>query len=126
MVELESIFRHKSPNGEKLISNGFAYSKRGYSKTFAVLCGQFHVRVRVSKKGNVDFRVYEAESGEEYVLVHVPGAAGSFVGKVRGACEEVLAGVSAGCFDTYCSRRGRRRPLWASCRNTAARSQNFC
>ena len=114
MVELESIFRHKSPNGEKLISNGFAYSKRGYSKTFAVLCGQFHVRV------------YEAESGEEYVLVHVPGAAGSFVGKVRGACEEVLAGVSAGCFDTYCSRRGRRRPLWASCRNTAARSQNFC
>ena len=62
MVELESIFRHKSPNGEKLISNGFAYSKRGYSKTFAVLCGQFHVRVRVSKKENVDFRVYEAES----------------------------------------------------------------
>ena len=126
MVELESIFSHKSPNGEKLISNGFAYSKRGYSKTFAVLCGQFQVSVRVTKKRYVDFRVYEAESCEEYVLEHVPGAVGSFVGKVRGACEEVLAGVSAGCFDTYCSRRGRRRPLWASCRNTAARSQNFC
>lgn len=111
MMELESIFRHKSPNGEKLISNGFIYSKGAYSKTFAVLCGQFHVRVRVSEKGNVDFRVYEAESGEEYILVRVPGAEGSFVGKVRGACEEVLTGVSEGCFDTVLFKARQTRAL---------------
>lgn len=92
MVELESIFRHKSPNGEKLISNGFAYSKRGYSKTFAVLCGQFHVRVRVSKKENVDFRVYEAESGEGI-------RSGACAGRGGKLCGQSARGV----------RRGARR-----------------
>ena len=67
--------------------------------------------MRVSEKGNVDFRVYEAESGEEYVLVRVPGAAGSFVGKVRGACEEVLTGVSESCFDTVLFKARQTRAL---------------
>lgn len=38
----------------------------------------------------IDFKVYETETNEEYVLVHVPGAEGEFVGNIRKVCEKEL------------------------------------
>ena len=100
MMDIESIFRYKVPNAEKLAACGFLPDGEGVSKTVPILRDAFDVAVTVAPGGAVRFKVVEKATGEEYVLVHVDSAQGGFVGDVRKACEKVLADIAAGCFDT--------------------------
>ena len=100
MIDTEGIFRYKIPNRERLIAEGFAFSHGTYTKDIPIMENQFTVRVFAGNEGHVSYRVYEAETGEEYALVNVAGADGGFVGDVREACEKVLTDVSDKCFDT--------------------------
>lgn len=100
MVDIDAIFRYKIPDREALLANGFAYADGVYSKDFPIMRKQFVARISVTEGGAVHFKVYQAETGEEYVLVHVSGAEGGFIGDVRIACEKVLIDLSNKCFHT--------------------------
>ncbi len=99
-MDTDSIFRYKTPNAAKLAACGFAGAGAEMCKTFSLLDGQFRMIVTVAPDGAVRFKVMEPALNEEYVLVHVDRAQGGFVGDVRKACEEVLLGLSAKCFDS--------------------------
>jgi len=101
MVEMiEDIFRYKRPDPDKLLADGFVCSGGTYRKDVPIMGGRFTAQVTVSEVGDVRLKVCEAESGEEYVLVRVPGAAGGFIGDVRSACEVVLRDIAGRCFCT--------------------------
>ena len=100
MMDVEPIFRCRTPNAEKLAAYGFVPGGGGVSKTVPLLRGTFDMAVTVLPGGAVRFRVLERATGEEYVLVQVDSARGGFVGDVRASCEKALADIAARCFDT--------------------------
>jgi predicted DNA-binding protein (MmcQ/YjbR family) len=100
MMDIEPIFRYKTPNAEKLAAYGFLPDGGGVSKTIPILRGAFNMAVKAAPDGAVSFRVLEKATGEKYVLVHVDSAQGGFVSEVRKACEKTLLDVAAKCFDT--------------------------
>lgn len=100
MIDIEDIFRYKIPDRDKLLAYGFTYSDGVYLKDIFIMKKQFFVKISITDKGIVHFSVYETETNEEYVLVHVAGAVGSFVGDIRSECEKVLIDVSDKCFNT--------------------------
>ncbi len=100
MIDIENIFRYKIPNKDALLANGFVYSDGVYTKDIPIMRKQFVTKIFVTDSGTVYFKVYEAETDEEYVLVHVSSAEGGFIGNVRNACEKVLIDISNKCFHT--------------------------
>lgn len=99
MIDIESIFRYKIPDKGKLLAGGFTYSDGVYAKDIFIMKKQFIVRISVTDNETVNYKVYETETKDEYVLVHVEGAIGGFVGDVRAACEKVLIDISNKCFN---------------------------
>lgn len=100
MIDLESIFRFKKMNKDKLLRCGFRDNGVVYRRETPIMGGQFLVDVSINRDGTAGFRVIETELGEEYNLVNVSDAQGGFVGDVREACEKVLLDVADKCFDT--------------------------
>ncbi|MEG0275399.1 MAG: MmcQ/YjbR family DNA-binding protein [Coprobacillus sp.] len=110
MIDIESIFRHKKPNQEKLVNNGFELSEHCYRKSFDIMQNQFNIIVTIANTGTVSYKVYETDTNEEYALVHVQNAHGDFVGTIRDACEKVLIDISDKCFnvEVYKAKQSRR------------------
>lgn len=100
MICIEEIFKYKVPDKDKLLKYGFEYSEGIFTKHIPILRRQFILHVAVTDIGQVSYKVYEADTDEEYVLVHVANAVGGFVGEVRDACENKLRDVSDKCFTT--------------------------
>ena len=82
MLEIAAIFKNRVFNEEKLLKHGFSPCKRGYKALYPLLDGQFVMRVTAEETGLPSVKVFDTESGEEYVLIHTPGACGRFVGTV--------------------------------------------
>lgn len=100
MIDIDNIFRYKIPDWDALIANGFAYSGGAYVKNVPIMRKQFIAQISVTDAGTVHFKVYEAETSEEYALVHVSDAGGGFISDVRRACEKALVDISNSCFRT--------------------------
>lgn len=100
MIDTEMIFRYKKANFEKLLANGFVYCDGMYTKSFLILGEQFRLELEIDKDSHIDYRLIEADTNEEYVLIKVPSATGKFLAEVTVACEEVLSALSQHCFDT--------------------------
>ncbi|XCP85629.1 MmcQ/YjbR family DNA-binding protein [Roseburia hominis] len=111
LIDIDNIFKYKVPDREKLLANGFVYADRVYTKDVFIMRKQFVVQISVTDTGAVHFKVFDTETNEEYVLVHVPGARGAFVGDVRKACEKVLIEVSNKCFHTELLRAEQTRRI---------------
>lgn len=99
MLDIAGIFKNRVLNRNHLIQYGFKPDQEGYSGAWVLLEGQFQMTVSVSIEGTVSVRVTDLESGEEYVLVHMPGATGAFVGALIQACEDRLRLIADSCFD---------------------------
>lgn len=99
MIDIDDIFKYKIPNKDKLLKYGFTCSQGAYTKNIPIMDNTFIAKVFVKDKEKVSYKVYETDTDEEYVLVHIDGAEGGFVGKVRNACEKVLVDISENCFD---------------------------
>lgn len=93
------IFRKKRVVFERLVVFGFEKNQAGYDYAELILNGDFEVRVHVLLDGQVSARVIDTDLNEEYLALHVAGASGSFIGKVREAYQEVLERVAEACFE---------------------------
>lgn len=98
MIDTLAIFKNRVPDFNRLLANGFAKSDGGYLNSYELLNGEFEMEIFVSDAGKVSVKVFDAFLREEYVLVHMPGAGGGFVGTVTAACEEVLVKIAERCF----------------------------
>lgn len=98
-LSLESdIFKKKVPNTDDLIKYGFKEEHGSYVYHTAIMGGQFEADVTV-KGVEVSGRVIDAETGDEYVLVHAENQTGNFVGEVRAEYSKLLTDIAERCFE---------------------------
>lgn len=109
MIDVDLIFRYRTPNEKKLLDGGFNKKDGKFVKSFSIMDEQFSVEVQIGK--TVEFKVSEADTGEEYVLVHVPDAQGGFVGEVRASCEELLVFIAKNAFDEETFKTGQTKRI---------------
>lgn len=64
MMDIEPLFRYKTPNAVKLSAYGFLPEGEGVSKTIPILRGAFGMKVTVAPDGAVRFKVPELAAGE--------------------------------------------------------------
>ena len=80
---VDELFKDRKPNIQKLLSFGFAEQNDIFSYSENLADGQFKMIVSISRAGTVNAAVWDCESDDQYVLHRVPGAHGSFVGRIR-------------------------------------------
>lgn len=98
-MSLESkIFEKKKPIADKLIKYGFKKEKDTYIYQTTIMNGQFKVELTINK--DVTGRVIDADTGDEYVLVHAENQVGNFVGEVRAEYTELLNDIAQECFQS--------------------------
>ena len=101
MIDISSFFRDKSLDPEKLRDFGFSvFAEGGFVKDYPILQKKYLLKVYVTNEGQVDFRVFDSENGEEYLPAHVFNATGSLVGEIHHECEVILCEISQHCFVT--------------------------
>lgn len=93
----EKFFARKKADQGKLIQYGFTEESNGCKYTAAIMDGQLELTVFISQGGAASTKVIDILSNEEYTLYKVESSAGAYVGKVRAACESVLADIAQKC-----------------------------
>lgn len=95
----EKIFKKKVPDYDKLPDYGFTKKNNTFIFKTLIMQGQFIVKVTVDASTNqVEGQVIDAETGDEYALVHANNQTGNFVGQVRTEYEKVLTDIAQKCF----------------------------
>lgn len=94
------VFDRCKPSPHKLLSNGFEKRDDGYFKTVPLMDGQFLLELLVQGNGEVQTRLIDTASEEEYVLHLVKECGGPFVGAVRTAYDSALEDIKKSCFET--------------------------
>ena len=97
MIDITEIFKNVTLDPEKLLREGFCNTASVYSKEYQIMDSRYYVRIVILLNGDADFRVYESETGEEYMPAHVYGSTGAFVGEIHTECEEILKNIADKC-----------------------------
>ena len=95
---LENYFDRYTFQPEKGMAYGFEKIEAGYEYQCPVLSDTFLLKVRVCDR-KISFQVYDQDTGDEYIQIHLEQLQGNFVGQVREACQESLARIRQACFE---------------------------
>ena len=82
------LFEKYKANTEKLVKYGFSKEESSYVLSRQILSGEFRMDISV-QQSQLDFHLYDLETGDEYRQVHMESMTGDFVGMVREACLEM-------------------------------------
>lgn len=82
---------------EKLSPFGFVKEKTRYLFSKLIVAGQFRVDIVVGRGKKVSFKVFDTDSGEEYVLWSVLTVQGALVGRVRREATAILEKFTREC-----------------------------
>ena len=103
------IFKSYQFNQEKSRAYGFVENEEVWTYSCQILQGDFVMTVSITTD-NVNFQVFDQETGDLYPQVHMESMRGSFVGSVRESCLEILYQIRKACFDVQdfiCSQTKR-------------------
>ena len=92
------IFKSYQLNQEKAHAFGFVENSGVWTYSCQILEGDFVMTVSITAD-NVNFQVFDQETGDLYPRVHMESMRGSFVGSVREACLETLYQIRKACFE---------------------------
>ena len=92
------IFKSYQFNQEKAYAYGFVENGEVWTYSCQILQGDFFMTVSITTD-NVNFQVFDQETGDLYPQVHMESMRGSFVGSVRESCLEILYQIRKACFD---------------------------
>ena len=96
MIEKE-YFRLYKIDYCKLESFGFIKENDQYTFSTSIVDNDFKLVVEIDKKGNIDTKVIDIFSDEEYILHRVKKAKGKYASKVKEAYENVLDQIKDNC-----------------------------
>ena len=111
MIDIPSIFKNKTLHAESLVPFGFTQTEFGYCKAYPILKGQFIAKIQISSEGQADFKVFEAETGEEYMPAHVYHSTGAFVGTVHAECAAILKEIADKCYTAECFKEDQSKRI---------------
>ena len=92
------IFKAYQFNSKKAKEYGFVENQGVWTYNSTILQGDFLMMLTV-KNGDLNFQVYDQETGDIYPQVHMESMRGTFVGTVRESCLEVLYDILKSCFE---------------------------
>ena len=92
------IFKSYQLNKEKAHAFGFVENSGVWTYSCMILQGDFVMTVSITAD-NVNFQVFDQETGDLYPQVHMESMTGSFVASVREACLEILYQIRKACFE---------------------------
>ena len=95
---LEHYFDKYSFQPDKAQAYGFKKMDGIFEYQCPVLSGSFLLKMWIKAK-EVSFKVYDQDTGDEYIQIHLEQLQGHFVGQVREACQETLAAIRQSCFE---------------------------
>ena len=95
MFEIFKAYQFNSKKGKEY---GFVENQGVWTYNSTILQGDFLMMFTV-KDGDLNFQVYDQETGDLYPQVHMENMRGRFVGNVREACLEVLYDIRKACFE---------------------------
>lgn len=90
--------QNQTPIPEQLCAFGFVETDGSYRYSADLLNGQMHMTVSIDSAGTLRTEVTDSETGDVYVLHHIPDATGAFVGQVREAHDSLLQTILERCF----------------------------
>jgi len=95
-MDFSHLLRSSLPQSEKLLKYGFSQTNGFYTKKIS-LNNDFYTIVTITTT-LVTAEVFESENNEKYVLVDVPSANGTFVGKIREMVGIAIKAIQENCF----------------------------
>ena len=93
-------FRRYRPVFAEMERAGFHRTGAVYQYEETFLDDQFRAELTIEEDGTVRGRVFDLDTGEEYLPIRAVHQSGSFVGAVREGYFEVLARVREACFES--------------------------
>lgn len=115
MLDIESkIFHRHHPDFEKLLSFGFVREEGGYFLRREFMEGDFCAELHISEEGEIEGKVFETFSGEEYGNIRIETMDGAFVSEVREKYCELLEEIREQCFeeDVFTEPQANRLAVW--------------
>lgn len=99
VIDIEKIFKNRKINEIKLKEYGFLKDEDSFSKTIPILNNQFNFLITINIDGDINYKVIDIFSMDEYILINFPTAQGVFVENIRNVCRDILIEISEKCFD---------------------------
>ncbi|MBP2622993.1 MmcQ/YjbR family DNA-binding protein [Streptococcus oricebi] len=82
---------------EQVLPYGFVEQADSFLYRCPLMDQTFELELRI-KEEQITFKVWDLETGEEYIQVKQPQMTGQFVGQVRKACQAVFLDIRKHCF----------------------------
>ncbi|MCR4879561.1 MAG: MmcQ/YjbR family DNA-binding protein [Bacilli bacterium] len=98
MELIKNIFYNYKVNTKKLLDYGFILYEDIYTYKIDILNDTFEMRITI-KNNEVNAKLFDKDTLEEYPLIFMDRVTGEFVGKAREAFQEVLLDVRNKCFN---------------------------
>lgn len=95
----QDLFDKYQLNQERALTYGFHLEDGYFSYREDIMDGDFWLSIRF-ESNQLEFHVWDQETGDEYIQVGMEHMTGEFVGQVREACRQVLLDIRATCFDS--------------------------
>lgn len=96
---MNNFFTDKQLNRDKLLTFGFEKTTKGYYYKEFVLQELFEMTVTISENGEVSTDMIDLATGESYILHLVNNTAGTFIGEVREAFDDLLERIAKECYE---------------------------
>ena len=93
----DQVFKKYSVDFKKLIKYGFQEKKNCFLYEKLFKNNEFRANITVLKTGEVQGKVFEVESGDEYLPLRVEDIQGAFVGEVREEYTKILTDIRNNC-----------------------------
>ena len=123
MNEIQYKNKKISVNGLKKF--GFVKKDRVYEYKAPILDGELEITVTIDRNEAVSAKVYDGETGDEYVLHTVSGATGVYVGNVREAVKNVLSRLYNECFESEIYSAGQVKAVIKHVRETYGEEPDY-
>jgi len=94
----DNIFKKCVPDYKKILEYGFVLKDDIYYYDKVFLDNSFKALITIDKLGNVNGKVLDLNTNEEYIALRVKMQNGEFVGKVRDEYVSILNDIKEHCF----------------------------
>lgn len=96
---IESVFKYKAVNFEKLVGYGFEKEDGIFSYRTFFQNARMELTVHIDMNGQISTEVFDLDTQEPFTLFLVENAVGEFTGNIRAEYEKILTDIADKCFE---------------------------
>ncbi len=97
MEDIEKLLKNRTIDFKKLLEYGFIEKEKQYEYKTPLIENEFDIIVTFYKDSELDIKVIDLISNEEYLPIKIPQATGEYVGKIREELKNKLNEIIVNC-----------------------------